>query len=663
MRSIAWKFVIGAAAVVGLAASVVAASVRKGPDAAEAIAGDAPQASEEPARLAMLETTAPAKPAPVDVLQPTEPNIDDGKPIMLLGLEGWESQNMEQPFVNMARMLGNSWGAGQNWPGNESMDMSALWKGGFIDPDTMLPKAVPPGMDYVRTGLLRAGARYDPEGYAGTYVVEWEGDAKARAGLTCAGNQKFINAHRIEFTCSKSDKDWTNVQFFDLKNGGLKALRIFKKSDEAQIRAGQEFSNQFLDYARQYKVLRTMDIQASVVAAARSVDQLGKKSQSQWTADPRVNYDGLPMGPPMEVLFDMAVAADSALWMNVSGPIGAPARFDEIVVGGARHRENFEQKLQMQWVEEDAETILASPEWDKYADEVVRSLIASGYPETRALYIETANEVWNNANPFWWCRDYFLGFYNWLNKRKKVDGYGAMVGVGYMEGRFAVALDRALENAGRKQAVVFVLAAQHANPATSEGAILGFKRYFEDAKIDPAPYLARAGLSTATYFHEGTSRQGLFPASSDDELKAKWLAAIKSDPQGTAKALTDWYLGVTRQASIPYLVRMRKEQEAVAAKHGVRFIGDYEGESHDAVWEPLRNDPDFIKWYFDVWMDGPEGERLTREWANALFAENPNAMIANYKGVCPREIKYPWCDGIYGEETGRRRALKEFLRQ
>ncbi|MEZ5928179.1 MAG: hypothetical protein R3C55_06830 [Parvularculaceae bacterium] len=109
----------------------------------------------------------------------------------------------------------------------------------------------------------------------------------------------------------KNDKDWTNVQFFDLKNGGPKALRIFKKSDEAQIRAGQEFSNQFLDYARQYKVLRTMDIQASVVAAARSVDQLGKKSQSQWTADPRVNYDGLPMGPPMEVLFDMAVAGDS----------------------------------------------------------------------------------------------------------------------------------------------------------------------------------------------------------------------------------------------------------------------------------------------------------------------------------------------------------------
>ena len=144
MRSIAWKFVIGAAAVVGLAASVVAASVRKSPDAAEV---NAPQASEEPVQLAMLETTASAKPAPVDVLQPTEPNTSDAKPIVLLGLDGWESQNMEQPFVNMARMLGNSWGAGQNWPGNESMDMSALWKGGFIDPDTMLPKAVPPGMD------------------------------------------------------------------------------------------------------------------------------------------------------------------------------------------------------------------------------------------------------------------------------------------------------------------------------------------------------------------------------------------------------------------------------------------------------------------------------------------------------------------------------------
>lgn len=625
------------------------------------------------ARLRALEeeagTIPPVQPGPVTpppagpgaaFLAPSEP-VADGKPILLLGLDGW-GDGIEEPFINLARKMGNVWSASQKWPGADTMGMAELWRGGFIDPETMLPRAIPPGFDFVRTGLLRGGARYDREGYAGTYVVEWEGEAgNPIVDLSCQGSEKYPAPNRMEFTCPATSKDWNNVKFPGLANGGLKALRIFRKEDESQVRAGAEFSPRFLDYAHGYKVLRTMDIQASVVAGARSVDQLARKSHSQWAADPRINYDGLPMGPPIEALFDMAVAADSALWMNVSGPLGAPAVFDEIAVGGTRHRENYEQKLNQKWSKQYAPEILGSPEWDKYADEIVRSLIASGYPQDRALYVETANEVWNNANPFWWNRDYFLGIYDWLAEKKPANGYSTMVGVGYMEARFAVALEKALLKAKRKQAVVFVLAAQHANPATSEGALIGFRRYFEDAGLDPAPWMARAGLSTATYFHEGTSRQGLFPAASDDELKAKWLSAIKSDPQGTAKALTDWYLNVDQQASIPYLVRMRKLQEAMAAKYGVRFIGDYEGLTHDTA-NVLRDDPAFADWYWKEWMDGPEGERLVRAWLDALYAENANAIIANYKGVCPREIKYPWCDGVYGQDVGVRRALSGYLR-
>ena len=603
-------------------------------------------------------------PAPDHILAYAPPTVA-GKPSLLLGLDNWKD-GIEDPFVNIARGFGNGWGAGQNWKCDgctlETMDMAALSKGGFIDSETMLPTAIPAGFDYIRTPLFRGGARYDPEGYAGTYVVEWDGEATARAGLTCAGDQKVINAHRIEFTCTKNDKDWTNVQFTAIGPGGLKDVRIFRKKDEADIRAGAIFRRQWLDYAAQYSVLRTMDIQGASIAGMRSVDQLSKKSHAQWASVTEINYAGLPMGPPIEVLADMAVASDTALWAHVAGPIGASARFDEIAIGGTRHRENFEQKLQMQWAEEEAPQILASPEWDKFADEVVRSLTASGYPADRPFYLETRNEVWNNANPWWWGRDYFLGIRNWVNAQKPVDGYSAMVGVGYMEGRAAEAIEAALARAGRKQQVVFVLECQHANPTTCEGALIGFKRYFEDRGADPKKWLAHAGVSTATYFHDGTGKAGLFPSTTDEELRAKWLQAIASDPQGTAKALTDFYLTKDQCCTVPYLVRMRKAQEAVADKYGALFIGDYEGLTHDAAWEPLRSDPNFKKWYFDVWMNGQEGERLTREWVKALYAENSTALIANYKGICPQDVQYPWCDGLYGQRTGVRNGLSEFLR-
>jgi hypothetical protein len=365
------------------------------------------------------------------------------------------------------------------------------------------------------------------------------------------------------------------------------------------------------------------------------------------------------MGPPIEALFDLAVAADAALWMNVAGPLGAPPALDEVAVSRGPQRAAVKAAAF-----ENAASIIASPQWDAYADEIVRSLIAAGYPATRALYIETGNEVWNGAHPFWWSQDYFSGIRDWANEQKPVAGFGSMVGAGFMQGRFAVALDKALARAGRKQAVVFVLACQHASPVTCEGAIIGFKHYFAVMGGDASPFLARAGLSTATYFEGGTRPEGLFKSAGyDDALKAQWLGAIKADPQGAAKALTDFYLTADQCCTIPYLVRMRKAQRAVAEKAGIAFIGDYEGEAHETAWSPLRDDPAFMDWYFKVWMDGPDGERLTREWAKALLADDPDAMISTFVTIGGRAVNAPWLDGFYGEETGRRRAMEEFLRQ
>lgn len=589
----------------------------------------------------------------------SEPNTADGRPILQLGLSGWGTGSLEEPFLNLFRMTGNDWTAVRNFPDGTTLPMAELLAGGFLDPETLLPRAVPPGFDAVRSGLFRGGVRHDPAAYAGTYVVEWEGEADARVRLGCATSQKRVAANRIELDCPETDKAWTQIWFSGLGPGGLKAVRVFRKEDEARVKAGEVFSPRFLAYAGRYKVLRTLDGQGANISGARSVDRLGKKAHAGWGASHWFNDDGLPMGPPIEALFDLAVAADAALWMHVAGPIGAPPEIDPYNLRDGPLKKDIQL-----FTKAHAAEILGSPEWDRYADEIVRSAVASRYPETRTLYIEIANEVWNNANPFWWSTRYYSGLNDYLKENGGPEGFGSKVAHGYVTGLFAVAFDKALARAGRSQAVVFVLAGQHANPTTTRSMGAGFRYFFERQGIDPAPYLARAGLATATYFGEGTSKvRGLFKAASDDEMKTKWLAAIESDPQGTAKALTDWYLTVDQCCTIPYLVRLRKAHEAVAAAAGIRFIGDYEGESHEAASPVLRDDPTFRDWYFTVWMDGPEGERLTREWVRALYEENPAAILANYKGACVRQIRKPWCDGLIGQDTGRARGLEYYLRE
>lgn len=630
-------------------------------DGQDVAAAAAPMAS-HPGASAADPVSSPEAEADSPFPAPAEPSAQDGLPLTQLGLDGWRYWSVEEPFLNLLRLTGNDWTAGQNWPGSETMSMAEMLAGGYIDPETMLPKAIPPGFDYVRSGLFRYGARLDAAAWAGDYVAEWEGEADAVIGLGCAAGQKRAGPSRIEFSCPEDDRSWTNIRFTRIGAGGVRAVRVYRAENEALVKAGEVFDPRFLAYAGRYKILRTLDIQSPNAAGARSVDHLGKMRHAQWGASPAVPRGGigparLPMGPPMKALFDMAVKADAALWLHVAGMIGAPAVFDETEPSaGPRRKET--RSLARQHAEE----ILNSPEWPKYADAMVAALKASGYPETRALYIETGNEAWNNAHPFWQRRDYFHGIRDWANEKSPVAGYGSMVGAGFMQAHFAVHLKAALERAGRKQAAVFVLACQHANPATCEGVIAGYKHYFAMHDIDPAPFLARAGLSTATYFHEGLGTRGLFASDSAAETADRWRAAIAEDPEGAAKALTDWYLTADQCCTIPYLVRMRDVQQKIAEDAGIAFIGDYEGESHDAAIRELRDNPDFQKWYFDVWNDGPQGERLTRAWLEALYAQNPDAIIANYKGVAPRQIAHPWGDGLYGEETGRRRAMEGFLR-
>jgi hypothetical protein len=376
----------------------------------------------------------------------------------------------------------------------------------------------------------------------------------------------------------------------------------------------------------------------------------------------------IPRGVPIEALFDMAMATDTALWMHVAGLVGAPAAFDDpALLDGKKDIRVLARQH--------AREIMASPEWRKYADEIVRSLKASGYPKDRMLYVEQANEIWNFAFPFWRNTNYFWGLAEGIKGDNSV---GYSWGLGYVTAHFAVIFERALTEADRDdQAWISVLAGQMANTETTKAALAGFKAYFAENGIDARPHLARLGVSTASYYQGAIEEAALGAvvggAARDGDWSARWLKGLANDPEGLTKRATEFIISGPESAvgTIPNLIRQRNIHQKLAEDAGAFFLGDYEGESHESGGGPLKANPAFVNW-IENWRAGPDGERITRAWVEALRRQNPNAIIANYSSIGARDpegdaandnhLQGPWVDNFWTEETGRTRALKDYLR-
>lgn len=594
------------------------------------------------------------------------PNTLDGKPLMQLGLDGFAYWTMEDQFLNLLRKSDYAWTATRGWPDGTTMSAEAMVLAGHIDAETMVPTSIPETFDQVRSGLFRAGARTHPLYYAGTYVFDWEGEAQARCGFGV--KTRVVSAQRIECDYAPSEAAWSNVELTKI-GPGFKNPRLFRKENEAAIEAGEVFDPKWLAYVGRYKILRTMDIQNSNISWTRSVEELPSKnvlawgSTDTWSASARAA--GVKRGVPIEVLFDLAVAADTALWMHVAGIIGAP----EVFIDEAAMKNLSDWKTGQPWIrakaKENAQEIINSPEWRKYADEIVRSMIASGYKADRTLYVELWNEVWNTANPWWRMTYYNAGIADGIGGSQ---GLPYRYGYGYMTAMFAVQLDAALKAKSRAgQPFVLVLAGQNANPATTADALKGFKRYFADKGIDPAPFLARLGVSTQSYYG-GTFEERALDAvvggsAADGDHKTRWLAAIAAEPQALARRAADTIIDgpAQRAGSLKWIAALRAQHQRHAEDAGAFFLGDYEGESHDAAPSWFDAEPAGRAWLVSF-RYGPEGERLTRAWVEALLAQNPKAAISNYQSIgLPAAVK-PWVDGPPGEENGRTRALEPYLR-
>ncbi|GAB4519440.1 MAG: hypothetical protein Kow00133_05150 [Amphiplicatus sp.] len=597
------------------------------------------------------------------------PTTADGLPLMQLGAGGFSYINVEEPLIILSRSNSpqiNAWG-----PDGARMEHAELWEKGFIDPETMLPKAVPADMNGYRLGFVRFGARFKPDWYAGTYVVEWEGDGFAT--LTFANRCETVadtpQGGRVECEFAPDKTSWGWITVTEASDG-FRNLRVYRKADEAEVKAGRVLSPAFRAQLSGYKILRALDMQAINATRQRRVDQY--LSETAWSygasgADKDYAPDA-PFAVPPRVLFDIAIDADVALWMHLPAYVGAPDSFDAAFPNV--------NTVRFEVAEPNAAAIIESGEWEAFADRVVADMIAAGYPQDRRFYLELSNEHWNNAGGFVRGKAYFWGLGDGLEvatgrNATGEGGWNYSHGYGYAAARMVHAMERAFARAGRAQAWTPVIATQNFNHFTTKWALEGYRAYFEDRGMDPAPWLAMAGVSTASYYSGGSENGRFFSAPDNDAHRQMWLDAIaQKGADALARELSDWVIGGgpdgNAPGSIPRVIHQRALNRNEAEKAGAFFLGDYEGGDHDMGPKYLRSEPAFAD-FMRAWRWGPEGERVTRAWIEAMRADDPDGVIANFAGAqfvfSGSTLANPWADGHYSEDTGRKRALEEFLRR
>ncbi len=616
-----------------------------------------------------------------------EPNTDDGRPITQIGVWYTAYWSAVRPFLN--ELQANTprpdpwYFLKQDGTGATQAEIIAA---DAVDPATMYPRAgkvgaAPAPFSRVNLGTVVYQARFFPAEYTGRWVLTWEGQGTPTiAGLPAP---VVVTANRREYDLTFTAVDETltvpRVEFTDV-GAGFGDVRFFRKTDEAKILAGQVYTDQFLAMVRRYKIVRLMDwndqgspwfkaSQLRPLASRGWAQQEGGEQLSDYRwADPANPRTYQIYGVPLEAQFGLAVATDTALWLNVSPFLGMqPAAFAYWNPSNA-----YEQRFAIGGpaIAAQASAQIASTEWDLYADKIVAAA-AANYPRTRMLYIELGNEFFNQANPFFNAKY----AYDRLGEGLFPSGGAAQHHrvAGWVSARLAEAINGALARAGRSdQRWTLGLAGQNARPVSTTEALEGFRDYFLAKSVDPAPWLARVGVSASTYFEGAFEPGGAFADldNADETARRKAISArIEADPVAAANRIVDWFINdvASGKLTLPNVFTLQQQHRVIAQSFGARLINPYEGGDHEGLakfWgEPYVSRPGYIT-MANLVRFGEPGRRLTAKWVE--FGEADGA-VTNYAGPgwypALNATKFDsWHDAAYGQTTGRETALAPVLR-
>lgn len=535
--------------------------------------------------------------------------------------------NIEEPYINIIKASSTRWSS-------KNFDMDAVLDGGHIGEKTGLPVSLPNGetltSDVYFTEPRRSGLMVH---WDGDWVLDWQtadGECSASVGLLYFPEKNITRRSkcRIEFTRDAAGEVTiyhTAIQVRELKSP-LTSLRMYRAENEAALEQGKIYNPAFVDAVRGYDVIRTMDLQEATRASIGSVDQLATMEAAQWGniawQSPH-NIKHSFLGPPLEAVFAMGVETGASVWAHAPITLGnpvdmfAPEIYDE---NAGQWLKNIDAAVKPK-----AEAIVASNEWEAYADAFVAALEKSGYPEDRMLYVTLANEVWNFAGQYLhttrYANDIGIG----------LDGgeWRYRYGYGVLMGRFKLALDGALEAAGRDQKLIYVVEGQAANQGTTIQALEAMKAYLESRGETWSDHAGDIGVSVASYW-------GAVPA----HLKRDGV-----DPNDL-EALEDWFINgpANSISTLRWNLKQWRDHARQAEKFGVPLIGAYEGGSHFERPEEMSREA------YSAFVWGEPGGRINTAVNEVLAEAFPGVVLSNYVLAGPTGGQ-PWFEGPLGAEN------------
>ena len=576
-----------------------------------------------------------------------------------LGLHFLAHWAHEDPFIDRMKLQGypDDWKWVFNFQ-NDFWNTAKAAEKGFIDPISGDLLAPPPGTLIVQSPMILPGHQKFPEHYRGEWVFEWTGRAEASlplADINVLSNERTeVNAQpggKLIFRMPpRPTKETPRIHFRNVK-GPLGALRLYRQRDATLLANGAIWAPEFVNLVRRYEVIRTMlpqDINETPITrwAEVATPQDTYFIHREPVPAPAQRPQHGRYGIPYEWLLDLAIQTDTDLWLHVPLQIGSDR---------THHDTNGNADQLFSHALRNGQSIIESPAWDEYADELAKRIMTSGYPKDRPLYVELGNEVWNFAWAFTLATRYSDGIGKSFSMQENYRyGYGALTA------RLTLALEKALTDSGYKP--TYIIASQTANPQTTTDAYRGFRDYLSQKNVPPSRLLPRTGVALTTYHGGADAYRTLIRPRSGESLVDAWEREIRNDPSGLRQRLHDHYTQSPANIVLTknWIVNRWKAHQKAASEFGAALIGAYEGGSHDQPPPELAESETFLTWWRDYHW-GPMGSDVVRQVNQEIIDAFPGVILSNFIGVSESGLwQSPWNDGHYGEQNAMIDMWKEF---
>lgn len=585
-----------------------------------------------------------------------EPPADQRSHQLLLGLGFSAPHNMEEPFLDAARTRAAGWRFESKTEGRIE-DADAV-RAGLLDPETFMPTKKAAYADHASVAVFYSGAEKFPDYYADTYVLDWKGDARGLMHRWGGLAQEVRRKNSVAYTLTRAQARGAAMRFTAIGEG-FSDIRLYRARHAPLLEQGEIWNPAFIDYVSRYDIVRTMDIQSTNNIQVRRFDQIATMEEP-WGQRATMSWPEPPFfSAPYEILFELGKKADVAIWLTVPPQLGAPISPADPSLRRKDRPGRLDYEAFRDATAGHANETLASKEWEVFAKAFVDRYLASGYPQTRPLYVELGNEIWNRAPGFAVSSYYAIGIARGLNPKWKIGhGYGAL------SARLAVALEK--EFAARRVSpnIVYVIGSHVANQWRTREALEGFGAYAQTLGADPKALLAKTGVAVTNYYGQFNAiGAALFGSDQPAVYAPLWIEAIRKDPATLEKRLTTLLKDspTATKLSGPWVVAQWKEHRKVAEGAGSRLLGAYEGGSHLVPPKELTTSTEFLGWWMSYHW-GEAGADIGRTINRRLIDAFPGTVIANYESIGAIKPESPWLDGHYAKPTPVMNMWDEFAR-